>query len=92
MLLVLIYGRFGLMFFKRLRAKRQKRRLKKMLEELDMTLEEVLEESPYAYGYWQGEGYRIWDKQTKNKYLAQNLSKLAAELWIVGSYFAAKEP
>ena len=77
------------MFLKWPRSKRRKRRLKKMLEDLDMTLQEVLEKSPYAYGYWQGEGgNRIWDKQTTDEYLDLNVSKFDAEFWIVEKYYS----
>ena len=55
----------------------------------NMTIEEVLDLSPYAYGYvFQGDdGYRIWRKGTTDGFVQSGVSKKAAEMWIVEEYF-----
>lgn len=62
-------------------------RLKKLLG--SMTLEEVLEQSPYKYGYvFQGDdGYRIWHKDAIYDFVQSDMSKKAAQMWIVKQYY-----
>ena len=59
------------------------------LQELlgNMTLEEVLEKSPYEYGHFQGEdGYRIWLKDTLDGFVGFGMSERAVHMWIVEQY------
>ena len=54
----------------------------------DMTLEEVLERSPYEYGYvFQGDaGYRIWRKDDIYDFNQSWYTRESAERWIVEQY------
>ena len=62
-----------------------RQRLQQLLD--DMTLEEVLEKSPYEYGHFQGEdGYRIWLKDTLDDFVKFNMSEQTAHMWIVEQY------
>jgi len=71
-----------------LRNKLRKRRMRKILAELDMSVQEILEKSPYAYGHWQGEdGYRIYDVRFNDKYLYFAYSEFSAEYWIIEQYY-----
>ena len=71
-----------------LRNKLRKRRMRKILAELGMTVQEVLEKSPYAYDHWQGEdGYRIYDARFKDKYPHFAYTTFSAEYWIVEQYY-----
>lgn len=62
-------------------------RLKRLLG--NMSLEDVLEQSPYKYGYvFQGDdGYRIWHKDSTHDFIQSNVSKKSAQMWIVEQYF-----
>lgn len=64
-----------------------RQRLQRLLG--DMTIEEVLDQSPYEYGYvFQGDdGYRIWRKGTINEFIQSGVSKKNAQLWIVEQFF-----
>lgn len=55
----------------------------------NMTLEQVLEQSPYKYGYvFQGDdGYRIWHKDALHDFIQSDMSKKSAQMWIVEQYF-----
>ena len=59
-----------------------------------MTLEQVLEQSPYDYGYvFQGDdGYRIWRKDAVGDFIQSDVSKQSAQLWIVEQYFNHNRP
>ena len=71
-----------------LRNKLRKRRMRKILTELDMTAQEVLEKSPYSYDHWQGEdGYRIYDVRFKDKYPYFAYTTFSAEYWIIEQYY-----
>ncbi len=62
-------------------------RLKHLLG--SMTLEEVLDQSPYEYGYvFQGDdGYRVWRKDAIYNFVLSDVSEKAAQMWIVEEYF-----
>ena len=48
-------------------------------------LEQVLAESPYDFGHFQGEdGYRIYDKRVQDGFVGFAATPLDAHLWIVG--------
>lgn len=66
---------------------RYRQRMKRLLG--SMTLEQVLERSPYDYGYvFQGDdGYRIWRKDAIYNFVLSNVSKKSAKMWIVEQYF-----
>lgn len=66
---------------------RYQRRLQRLLG--DMTIEEVLEQSPYACGYvFQGDdGYRVWRKDSIYDFVQSGVSLKAARMWIVEQYF-----
>lgn len=75
-----------------LRRKLSKRRFAKILADLDMSIEEVLEKSPYGYSHWQGEdGYRIFDTRFKEKYVGFSYTSFNAELWILERYLLEKD-
>ena len=62
------------------------RRMERLLR--NMTLEQVLERSPYAYGYvFQGDdGYRIWHKDAIHDFVHSDVTKKWAQMWIVEQY------
>ena len=66
---------------------RYRQRLQRLLG--DMTIEEVLAQSPYEYGYvFQGDdGYRIWRKDSIYDFVQVGVSRKAAQMWIVEQYF-----
>lgn len=59
----------------------------------DMTLEEVLDQSPYQYGHvFQGDdGYRIWHKSAIYDFVQSGVSKKAAQMWIVEQFFSSSQ-
>lgn len=55
-------------------------------------LAQILSEAPYEFGHFQGEdGYRIWDKRMKNKFLHFAPTELDAHLWIVETYLSTQD-
>ena len=66
---------------------RRQRRLQQLLA--GRPKEAVLQEAPYAFGWFQGEdGYRIWDKRETTSFVHFAGSTEDAELWIIERYLS----
>ena len=89
---VILFLFIGTIFINR-RKKRKFCQKEERLAELlgEKELKDILDDSPYQYGRWQGEdGYRIYDLRIKNNFIASARSKLDAEIWIVEQYLSVE--